>query len=103
MATRLYARAPPAIHVPADVSEKLARYFTKKDQSCEVWADNWKTFRLFRALRTQWRMGFSGPTGLDYGAAATVAHGLGIRFSERRLAELLVMELAALAELRKEN
>lgn len=32
----------------------------------EVWPENWQAFALFCALRTQWRVGMAGPTGLDY-------------------------------------
>lgn len=34
----------------------------------EVWPDNHAAFILFNNLSTQWRVGFSGPTGLDYSA-----------------------------------
>ena len=34
-----------------------------------VWPENWPIVNLFSRLSTQWRVGFSGPTGLDYGAA----------------------------------
>ena len=34
----------------------------------EVWPDTHAAFNLFYALRTQWRVGMSGPTGLDYAA-----------------------------------
>jgi hypothetical protein len=32
----------------------------------EVWPENWKAWGLFCAVSTQWRIGMSGPTGLDY-------------------------------------
>lgn len=32
----------------------------------EVWPENWQAFDLFRWASTQWRVGMSGPTGLDY-------------------------------------
>lgn len=34
----------------------------------EVWPENWRVFVLFSRLRTQWRIGMGGPTGLDYAA-----------------------------------
>ena len=38
----------------------------------ELWPDTEPAISLFIALRTQWRMGFSGPVGLDYCAAESV-------------------------------
>lgn len=32
----------------------------------ELWPENKAAFDLFVSLQTQWRHGFSGPTGLDY-------------------------------------
>lgn len=36
------------------------------DEAFEIWPENEKSIALFSSLSTQWRMGFSGPTGLDY-------------------------------------
>jgi hypothetical protein len=33
----------------------------------EVWPENQRAYRLFTDVRTQWRVGAMGPTGLDYG------------------------------------
>lgn len=41
-----------------------------------VWPDNWESVSLFVDLTTQWRIGMSGPTGLDYSALRAL---LGIR------------------------
>ena len=30
------------------------------------WAENWDAIQLFTRLSTQWRVGASGPVGLDY-------------------------------------
>jgi len=38
----------------------------------EVWPDNELAVGVFAAMGTQWRTGFAGPTGLDYGALASV-------------------------------
>jgi hypothetical protein len=37
-----------------------------KDWRCLLWADNWPAMKFFTEMSTQWRHGFSGPTGLDY-------------------------------------
>lgn len=34
----------------------------------EVWPENWPAWSLFCQVSTQWRVGMSGPTGLDYSA-----------------------------------
>jgi hypothetical protein len=33
---------------------------------CELWPENWPAIQLFTQVSTQWRMGSSGPIGLDY-------------------------------------
>ena len=37
------------------------------DQTVEVWPENWPAYALFAYMRTQWRVGMAGATGLDYG------------------------------------
>lgn len=32
----------------------------------EVWPENMPILDVYRAMMTQWRMGFNGPIGLDY-------------------------------------
>lgn len=32
----------------------------------EVWPENWEAYLLFDRIRTQWRVGAGGATGLDY-------------------------------------
>lgn len=32
----------------------------------EVWKENWTAFLIFMEIRTQWRVGMNGFTGLDY-------------------------------------
>ena len=54
---------------------------------------------LFSRLRTQWRMGPSGATGLDYGAAYPLLDRLGLSAPDwdALLADLQVMEAEALS------
>jgi hypothetical protein len=33
----------------------------------ELWPENWRPWRLFCDLATQWRIAMNGHTGLDYG------------------------------------
>lgn len=40
--------------------------------SVEVWPDNLQEVEVFLAMATQWRAGFNGATGLDYGVLPAV-------------------------------
>lgn len=40
----------------------------------DLWPENERVLGLFTSVATQWRMGFSGPVGLDYGV---VLHFMG--------------------------
>ncbi len=44
----------------------------------EVWIENLPTVNVFIAMSTQWRIGMSGPTGLDYSALPAVLRLTGI-------------------------
>lgn len=63
-----------------------------------LWPENVPAFSVFRQLRTQWRIGWAGPTGLDY--AAVVSHLQTIGMRGRKLREMysavLQMEMGAL-------
>lgn len=67
----------------------------------EVWRTNWKSFQLFVAMSSQWRMGPTRPIGLDYAVLPLVAEQTGIRLTRRRFRDLQIMEgetLRTLAE-----
>lgn len=57
--------------------------------------------RVFQAMRTQWRMGFNAPIGLDYGVLPAVMKQMAVRKKERSrvFSALRVMEREALLEL----
>jgi hypothetical protein len=38
----------------------------------DVWPDTYEPLRLFRLMDTQWRVGASGATGLDYGVLFSI-------------------------------
>lgn len=69
----------------------------------EVWEINWPTFRLFNALGTQWRVGMSGATGMDYNVIPMVAKSLGINNKDLNamFPDLQVMENEALITMRE--
>ena len=66
--------------------------------SIEVWPDNLRAFQLFQGLRTQWRAGMGGPTGLDYFVAYHRMDRMGLTPAEYEQLDqdLQVMEAAAL-------
>jgi hypothetical protein len=71
----------------------------------EVWPENWRAFDLFHSLQTQWRVGMSGPTGLDYN---TLFHKMDrMRLEPDEYAELesdiRTMEYAALGAMNEKE
>ena len=69
----------------------------------ELWPENLPVFDLFRDMQTQWRVAMGGATGLDYPALMVLMDVHGVPPDERRqwLADIQVMEAAALAEMNK--
>lgn len=68
-----------------------------------VWPEHWQALGLFDALSTQWRIGYSGATGLDYGAICAVFDLVGVPDTDRaeRFEELRIMEGEALKVMRE--
>jgi len=68
------------------------------DEEFGVFPDAWPAFVTFNALSTQWRTGFGGAVGLDYGVIGDVTTFLG--FNKKQTAtlfpDLRVMEAEAL-------
>lgn len=65
-----------------------------------VWPEHIGVLNLFDAVRTQWRVGMAGPTGLDYPAVLATLDRLFSKLSEERRNEMFldlqVMEREAL-------
>ena len=70
-------------------------------EDVKVWPDNVPTLNVFVAMSTQWRVGHSGATGLDYAALPVVEDRVGIKPDDRRAVfdGLRAMEEAALAQM----
>ena len=49
-----------------------------------VLPDNWLPLRVFQSMSTQWRIGMSGASGLDYSALPAVMKFEGVRKKDRR-------------------
>jgi hypothetical protein len=55
-----------------------------------------EVYMLWNAVQSQWRVGFSGPTGLDYTAVKVIADTLGIDWDEQLLKHIQSLEGATL-------
>lgn len=91
---------------PATASEMAAAGLTAEDYEddwFEVWPENWQAYRIFRDLQSQWRVGLSGRTGLDYNVLFRKMDRLGLSPDdyERLEEDVRVMEFAALSVMNK--
>lgn len=69
----------------------------------EIWPEHLAAFELFVALRSQWRVGMAGATGLDYGVMFHKMDRMGLtpeRYEELE-EQMRVLEHAALDEMSK--
>lgn len=66
-----------------------------------MWPENWPAFNLFSSLRTQWFVGFGGPTGLRYESAYPLLDRMSLSTAEwdQMFSDLQVMEAAALQQI----
>lgn len=71
----------------------------------QLWTENEQIVDVFVAMATQWRIGFSGPSGLDYQALPFVMRMIGVPESEEQdvFDGLRTMESAALDEIHKDR
>lgn len=76
-----------------------------EEEEVEIWPDSWRSLLLFEAMRTQWRLGQGGPSGLDYTAVQATASMLGIKRHDlgRMFPDLRIMEHEALAVMAEER
>ena len=76
-----------------------------KPTAVEVWPENWASFEAFCTVRTQWRTGFNGPTGLDYSAVYPLLDRITTDHDEWHslLRDIQVMEFAALEAIAAEK
>lgn len=74
-----------------------------EEKVVEVWPENRLALEIFEAMGTQWRMGFNGPTGLDYAVIPMLLDQFDVSKKKRKqlFFDLRVMERAALAEIRE--
>lgn len=75
------------------------------NEAFEIWPENEESIALFSSLSTQWRIGFSGPTGLDYNVLFTrmALLNIGADSQERLFQDIRVIESEALQILNKRD
>jgi Phage related hypothetical protein (DUF1799) len=91
---------------PPSAAEAAAFGLTVDEASgppVEVWPDCLPAVNLFISLQTQWRSGYAGYTGLDYGCVPDVLRLMGVarRYWPGIFDDLRVMESAALETMHK--
>ncbi len=74
-----------------------------EDRGFEVWPENWDAVQMWCRVQTQWRVGMSGPIGLDYVALEWLLRLYGVTDQRALLEDLQVMEGAALTAMNKEG
>ena len=79
-----------------DEQIKKANIKATKDEFV-VWEENWETVEMFLRMQTQWRVGFSGPTGLDYAALDWLCRIYSVEDPAVLFVGLQIMEGAALS------
>jgi hypothetical protein len=97
----LYSKGPSA-------AEAAAWGLTVEEASgapVEVWPDNAETIGVFISMGTQWRMGMSGTTGLDYNALPAVMRLCGVPSGNRSevFEGVRMMEDAALSKMHEKK
>lgn len=67
----------------------------------DVWPENWAAVEAFDRMGTQWRVGMSGPTGLDYAAIPAVFRFLRVPRDRQSnvFEDVRVMETAAIEKM----
>lgn len=69
-----------------------------------VWPENRQAVQVFLAMRTQWRIGMNGPTGLDYSVLPEIWRRTKVppQDRDRVFEEIQLIEGGALAEIHKD-
>lgn len=75
-----------------------------EEWTVEVWPDVWPVLMLFASLGSQWRVGPSGPYGLDYNVLYHKMDRMNLTAEEYAELEedIRVLEQSALDEMHKE-
>lgn len=74
----------------------LLREDVTDDSDFEVWPENWLPFQVFSQVSTQWRVGYGGPTGLDYSQVKWVMELMRVKKPLEILHAIRTLESSAL-------
>lgn len=69
----------------------------------EVWEENWEIVEMFLRMQTQWRVGMSGVTGLDYASLEWLCKLYSVKDPAFLFEGLQLMEVTALSCLNKKS
>lgn len=74
-------------------------------QEIQVWPENWAVLGLFSKMGTQWRVGMSGPIGLDYNILFRLLDQIGLSQEDWQIYfdDMRVMESTALSAMRNND
>jgi hypothetical protein len=68
----------------------------RKARDFEIWEDNWEIVAMFMRMQTQWIVGFSGATGLNYPSLEYLCRLYSVKDPVTVFEGVQVMEAAAL-------
>lgn len=86
-----------------DPGEINAERKAAKSAEFGVWEENWQIVEMFLRMQTQWRIGFSGPTGLDYAPLEWLCKLYSVEDPAFLLEGLQLMEVTALSCFNKKS
>jgi len=92
----LYRKVPSAEQAAA-----FSMTIEEMTDTVEVWPDTLQAVQCFQALGSQWRHGFAGIVGLDYGVVPVVFRMMDVPRKEWRqlFDDIRIMEQAAISEI----
>jgi hypothetical protein len=69
----------------------------------QLWPENYLSFQVFQSIKTQWRIGMNGATGLDYNVLSEMWRRFKVLPKDRDYLffDIQVMENAALSQMRE--
>lgn len=84
--------------------DAIAEMQSRKDKKdFEVWEENWDIVIMFLRMMTQWNIGFSGATGLNYQSLEWLCKLYAVKDSVAIFEGVQLMEMAALSAMNSKN
>jgi hypothetical protein len=85
--------------IPLELAQESEQCKAREE---EIYPDNMESVGVFCDMSTQWRVGMSGATGLDYAALPAVLNIRKVKDRADVFDCLQIMERAVLAEMKKD-